>query len=99
MLTFILIFVYMILLPLSVIIMLIKIREDIEKLQESKEVKPNKNRIAERRRHTSIGTANYNSVFNRRDNAKEYDIYKNNNKLYEPVTPHKPGVKIHEKED
>lgn len=99
MFTFLLIFVYMLLLPLTVIIMLIKIREDIEKLQENKEIKTSKNRIAERRKHTSIGNTNYNSVFSRRDNSKEYDIYKNGNKLYEPVTPHKPGVKIHEKED
>lgn len=98
MFTFIIIFIYMILFPVTTIVTLFKILEGIEELKE-KETKKSKNKIVERREHSSIGSTNYKSVFNRRNSIRDYDIYKNGNKLYEPVTPHKPGVKIHEKED
>lgn len=96
---FILILIYMIMFPLTVILMLMKILDIVEEMNKNKDINNNKSVLA-KRKHTNIGSSNYNSVFNKRDNVKyNYDDYKNTKGLYEPVTPHKPGVKVHKKED
>lgn len=96
---YILILIYMIIFPAIVLLMLMKILDIVEDLSNNEKAKTNKN-ILSKRQHTNIGSSNYSNVFNKRNAIKyNYDKYKNNKGLYEPVTPHKPGVKINEKED
>lgn len=97
---FILILIYMIMFPITVILMLMKILDIVEDVSKSKNTNKDNKTILAKRKHTNIGSSNYNNVFNKRSEVKyNYDDYKNNKGLYEPVTPHKPGVKIHKKED
>lgn len=99
MLLFILIAIYMIMFPATVILMLMKILDIVEEISKSRDINNNKSILAQRK-HTNIGSSNYSSVFSKRNPVKyNYDEYKNTKGLYEPVTPHKPGVKIHKKED
>lgn len=49
------------------------------------------------RKHSNIGQNNYNSVLNARGDKKSYEVFKNENGLYEPVRPAQ-GIKI-KKED
>lgn len=97
---YILILIYMIIFPATVILMLMKILDIVEELSNNEKTRTNNKSILSKRQHTNIGSSNYSSVFNKRNTIKyNYDEYKNNKGLYEPVTPHKPGVKINEKED
>ena len=90
----------MIMFPLTVILMLMKILDIVEDISKNKDISNNNKSVLIKRKHMNIGSNNYNSVFNKRNSIKyNYDNYKNNKGLYEPVTPHKPGVKIHKKED
>lgn len=94
---YVLIFVYMIMFPAAVILMLMKILDIVEDISKNKDINNNKSILAQRK-HTNIGSSNYSSVFSKRNTVKyNYDDYKNTKGLYEPVTPHKPGVKIHKK--
>lgn len=100
MLLFILILIYMIMFPATVILMLMKILDIVEDMSKNKNTNKDSKTILSKRKHTNIGSSNYNNVFSKRNGVKyNYDEYKNTKGLYEPVTPHKPGVKIHKKED
>ena len=83
---YLLILVYMILLPGIMLIMLYKIINELEEIK--KEPKQTIKSVLSRRKHTNIKASNYSNVF-----AGRYDEYKNNKGLYEPQTPYK-GVKI-----
>ena len=95
---YVLIVAYMIILPLTLILLLVKILDIVEDISKNKFTKTENKSVLARRKHTNIGPSNYSNVFNKR-NAYNYDKYKNNEGLYQPVTPHKPGVKIQKKED
>ncbi len=91
---YILILVYLIILPITILTMLYKILYQLENKNNVQEQKMSV--IARRNRHNNIQTNDYNNVFN---NRTEYQDYQNKKGLYEPILkPHKPGKKI-EKED
>lgn len=82
-------FIYLILLPIILIVFLFKILKQLEKL--------NKKENAETkviRKHPSIEKSNYDNAFGGR---KAYEIYKNRDGLYEPITPSR-GIKIKKEE-
>lgn len=87
-----LIAVYMILIPITIIIMLYKILDKLEKMANIKQIE------TKRRTHPGIGKSNYNSILTSRKSIPGYDKYKNKNGLYEPVTPNN-GIRIKKKED
>lgn len=84
---YLLILVYMILLPGIMLIMLYKIINELEEIKKEPKQTSTKS-VLSRRKHTNIKASDYNNVF-----AGRYDEYKNNKGLYEPQTPRK-GVKI-----
>ena len=90
---YLLILIYMLLLPGTILIMLCKIINELEEIK--KETKQEKAKsILSKRKHTNIKASDYSSVFTSRNKtSKAYEEYKTNKGLYEPVTPHK-GVKI-----
>lgn len=95
-----LIIIYLFILPATFIVLLWKILNIAEDLKASEELrtlnaqKEEKNTI-KLRKHSSIGKSNYDSSFGGR---KAYEIYKNTNGLYEPVTPSK-GIDLKKKEE
>lgn len=90
---YLLIFVYLLLIPATILVMLYKILSEIEKIKEEQtKAKTTKHRsVLSKRRHTNISKSNYKDVFSGRNKA--YDSYTTQKGLYEPVTPHK-GVTI-----
>lgn len=91
---YILILVYLIILPITILMMLYRILEQLENKNNVQE--QNISVIAKRNRH-NIQTNDYNNVFN---NRTEYQDYQNKKGLYEPILkPHKPGKRIEKKED
>ena len=66
--------------------------KNLENNQEKEEIKTIK------RKHATIQNTNYNSVLTARGEKKAYEVFKNENGLYEPVKPQGIGIKI-EKED
>lgn len=91
------IILYTVILPIIFIVFLWKILNAVEELEES--VKQNQIESQKEtkiiRKHKSIEKSNFDNAFGGR---KAYEIYKNNNGLYEPVTPSK-GMKIEKKEE
>ena len=72
-----------------------------EILKELKEIKKEKqeNATTIRKKHVNIQGNNYNSILRARGEQKGYDIFKNQNGLYEPVRPNQ-GINLKEtKED
>ena len=86
--------IYFIILPTVILIALYKIADKLENIKG--ENKNNNQSVLAKRKHTSIKPSNYNNVF---ANRKSYKEYENEKGLYEPITPHKPGVKIKKKEE
>lgn len=85
---YLLILIYMILLPGTILVMLFKITNKLEKMGKQPN-KAKKENVMKKRRHTNIKLNDYSKMFNSR-----YDSYKNNKGLYEPQTPHKTGVNL-----
>lgn len=90
MLMALIIIVYMFLLPITLIAFLWKILDQIEDLKETK-----KQEIVTKRTHPTMQKSNYDNAFGGR---KAYEIYKNKDGLYEPITPSK-GIKLEKKEE
>lgn len=89
---YLLIVIYMLLLPTTILAMLYTIITMLEKMQEEQEeqTKTGNKSVLSKRRHTNIKKSDYANVFNNRNKYKDYETNKG---LYEPVTPHK-GVAI-----
>ena len=88
---YLLIVIYMLLLPITILAMLYTIITMLEKMQEQQEETKTSNKsVLSKRRHTNIKKSDYANVFNNRNKYKDYETNKG---LYEPVTPHK-GVAI-----
>lgn len=88
------IIVYMFLLPVTLIAMLWKILDTVENLRN--EIKQEEKEESKRtRKHLSIGQSDFDNAFGGR---KAYSMFKNQNGLYEPVTPSK-GIEIKKKEE
>lgn len=87
---YLLVITYMFLLPITVLIMLWKILDKVEKLSEEKKVES-----TFKRTHPTIQKYNYDNAFG---GKKAYEIYKNKSGLYEPQTPSR-GIKIGNKEE
>lgn len=90
---YLLILVYMIIFPITTIVMLYKILDKLEK--EKANIKQTNSK---RKSHPSIAKASYVSPLAGRRNIPAYDKYKNKDGLYEPVKP-KSGVEIKKEED
>lgn len=84
--------VYMLILPAIYIFLLGKILDEIQELKETMETQKETRTL---RKHKPIEKSNFDNAFGGR---KAYEIYKNTNGLYEPVTPSK-GIKIEKKEE
>lgn len=89
---YLLIVIYMLLLPITILAMLYTIITMLEKMQDRQEeqTKTGNKSVLSKRRHTNIKKSDYANVFNNRNKYKDYETNKG---LYEPVTPHK-GVAI-----
>lgn len=88
-----LIIVYMLLLPITLIAMLWKILDKLDKEPQQ----PVQSQM-QRRTHPAVGRTSYTSPLIGRKNTSAYDKYKNKDGLYEPVMP-KNGIEIKKKED
>lgn len=88
---FVLIFVYLLLFPITLIILLYKILDVLEKQRKEPFQKQRNSR-----KHPSIGKTSYTSPLRTRTNV--YDKYKNKEGLYEPIHP-LMGVKIEKREE
>ncbi len=88
-----LIFVYMLLLPITLLAMLWKILDKLDK--EAQQPEPAK---VQRKTHPAVGKVSYASPLAGRRTTSAYDKYKNKDGLYEPVMP-KNGIEIKKKED
>ena len=86
---YIFIIVYMLLLPITIITFLWKILDKVE----DKKVEPQENKKV--RRHITVGESAFENVFGGR---KAYEIYKNKDGLYEPITPSR-GIQIKKTEE
>lgn len=84
--------IYMFILPTTLIIFLWKILNTVEDIKETIELQKETRKV---RTHKPIEKSNFDNAFGGR---KAYEIYKNTNGLYEPVTPSK-GIKIEKKEE
>lgn len=82
-------FVYMLLLPITIITLLLRILDYVEKLNKKENTE-----TRAIRKHATIEKSNYDNAFGGR---KAYEIYKNRDGLYEPITPSK-GIKIKKEE-
>ncbi len=87
---FIFIIAYIFLLPITIIAFLWQILDKVSEKPINETITKKQNR-----QHPSIKKSNYNNAFGGR---KAYDIYKNKDGLYEPVTPSR-GMKIEKKEE
>lgn len=87
---YLLIFIYMIFLPIAIITLLIKIMNMLNKKQDKVQLENRSKRI-----HHKIEKSNYDNSFGGR---KAYEIYKNRDGLYEPITPSK-GIELKKKEE
>lgn len=87
-----------ILLFMSIFLVILTIyQKDI--LKTLKEIKGQKEKACTTiRKHTNIEQSNYTGVLNARGDKKGYEVFKNENGLYEPVRPHQ-GIKIEKKEE
>lgn len=83
-------FVYMLILPITYIILLYKILDKLNKTTKEKTTDTKSTRI-----HPSMKQSNYDNAFGGRT---AYEIYKNKDGLYEPITPSR-GIKIEKKEE
>lgn len=98
---YLLIIVYMFLIPITVILCLIKIIDMICELKKKQIEKNKESSIQKRRTHKRIAPSDYGNSFSKRAKTYDYSEYKNKKGLYEPVQPHR-GIKLsenHEKED
>lgn len=86
---YLLLFIYMLIFPIAEVTLLYRI---LEKIDTKKETNVNENRTL--RTHASVKQSNFENAFGGR---KAYDVYKNKNGLYEPITPSK-GIEL-KKED
>ena len=84
--------IYMFILPTTLIVFLWKILNTVEDIKETIELQKETRKV---RTHKPIEKSNFDNAFGGR---KAYEIYKNTNGLYEPVTPSK-GIKIEKKEE
>lgn len=84
--------IYMILFPITIIFFLWKI---LDKLEDLEETATTQKEVRKLRTHKPIEKSNFDNAFGGR---KAYEIYKNTNGLYEPVTPSK-GIKLEKKEE
>ena len=82
--------IYLIIVSLGIMNILYKILNEIQTYR--REEKPKITKAT--RKHSSIESSNYSNSFGGR---KAYEIYKNKDGLYEPVTPSK-GIQIKKKE-
>lgn len=82
-------FIYLISLPIILIVFLFKILKQLEKLNKKENTET---KVI--RKHPSIEKSNYDNAFGGR---KAYEIYKNRDGLYEPITPSR-GIKIKKEE-
>jgi hypothetical protein len=82
----------MFILPTTLIVFLWKILNTVEDIKETIELQKETRKV---RTHKAIEKSNFDNAFGGR---KAYEIYKNTNGLYEPVTPSK-GIKIEKKEE
>lgn len=91
------IILYTVILPIIFMAFLWKILNAIEELEESikQSQKESQKEAKTIRKHKTIEKSNFDNAFGGR---KAYEIYKNRNGLYEPVTPSK-GMKIEKKEE
>lgn len=95
-----LILIYLIILPGTILAMLYAIINKLETLIEKKEQpEPKHKSVLKKRTHTNIGRSNYNNVFNKRNDIQGYKKYTTDEGLYQPVMPHKPGINISKKEE
>lgn len=86
---YILMFIYLVLLPIAILALLITILEKLQDMQNDKKID---NQIT--RKHPTIQKSNYDNAFGGR---KAYEIYKNADGLYEPVKPSK-GIELRKEE-
>lgn len=91
---YVLIFVYMIIFPITMISLLYKILDKLEKNEPEKPIIEN---AFKKKKHPTLGQSNYKSTLTGRKNTYAYDKYKNKEGLYEPVNPHN-GIQIKKKE-
>lgn len=86
---YLIMFVYMLLLPTVMIALLYRIMDKIEELNK------NKNQETKQiRKHPTIEKSNYENAFGGR---KAYEIYQNKSGLYEPQRPSK-GIELKKEE-
>ncbi len=90
---YLLILVYMIIFPVTTIVMLYKILDKLEKEKANIGRTDNK-----RKTHPGIAKTSYTSPLAGRRSVPGYEQYKNKSGLYEPITPSN-GIKIKKKED
>jgi len=87
-------FMYLVVLPITFIIFFWKILnrlDRIEEAQQKQEIKTEEKKVT--RKHRTIAHSNYENAFGGR---KAYEKYKNNDGLYEPITPSK-GISLKDK--
>lgn len=90
------IFIYMFLLPITIIYFLWRILDKLCYLESSIiKTKTEKEKTKTKRQHPKIEKSNYDNAYGGR---KAYEKYQNKEGLYEPVTPSK-GLKIKKKEE
>jgi len=85
------IIIYMLLLPITIITFLWTILDKVENLKSE----PAKEEVKIHRKHLSIGQSDFDNAFGGR---KAYSMFKNQNGLYEPVTPSK-GIPLKKEEE
>lgn len=92
---YLLILIYMIILPVAIIVMLYKILGKLEEEKTNADIE----RIEKKRKtHPSIAKSNYTSILNARKSMPEYEKYKNKDGLYEPIKP-RGGIEIKKGEE
>lgn len=90
----IILIVYFTVFPIAVIWYLYKMSNTFEKIKEKLDEKQPEAEV-KRRIHGNIGKSDYDNAFGGR---KAYEIYKNQDGLYEPVIPSK-GIELKKKEE
>ena len=94
----VILFVYFTVFPIAVIWYLYKISETCKKMQEKQEKMEKKQPetdIKTKRIHNSIAKSDFENAFGGR---KAYEIYQNQDGLYEPIMPSK-GIELKKKEE
>lgn len=90
-----LLFIYGVLIPITSIGFLCKITDIIGDIKERLDKKQQPEAEVKKRIHGNIGKSDYDNAFGGR---KAYEIYKNQDGLYEPVMPSK-GIELKKKEE